>query len=129
MQESMQVSASASLFAEVTHEAREIVPIITQEFTARIKSNDEAFNALVVCGVRPAQAALLLGKEFTFKVDWGACGGIEHQSCFWLQAMHCSQSFWWLCVPTNQVSKLFTQKGMLPKMYDVWKDISAASKS
>ena len=76
------VEDGARVFAAITSEAHEIAPLLAQEFTVRIKSNKEAARWLD-CAYHPMSKgksmAKLLGKTVKVKVDWGACGGVEHQ--------------------------------------------------
>lgn len=112
-------------YAKATAHANSMQEIMTQTFTARIKSNKDAYNALTTSLSAPWLAAKMLGKEYEFRVYWGACGGIDKQHyCFF--EFREKGSNHWLCAPyilmdEKDMKAIFTQKGLAPKMFAVWK--------
>lgn len=113
------IENNARLFSRITAEANQIAPLLAQKFTARIKSNDRAYHILnLSAGSNPIE---LMGKELEFSVDWAACGGVDKQTCFWLNINKNGKYYSYICLLPSEFEKVFTQKGMAPKMFRAWK--------
>lgn len=116
--------SQARIFAEATHQAREMTPLLTQEFDVRIKNNETSFKHLKysLCG---SQAAKLLGKTLKCKVQWGACGGIHKQSFMFLLYESTYNS---ILLDEDGMKAICTQKDLAPKMFYAWQVANNAAK-
>ncbi|AHN84683.1 hypothetical protein PV_032 (endogenous virus) [Gutovirus Vc1] len=117
MNEELLVENNARMFAAVTNEARLMLPLLMQEFTIRIKSNEESFKHLRM-SVGAERAAKLLGKTLTVKVNWGACGGVTKQSFMWLSIKGAYDN---LLLDADDMKAVVTHKGLGHKMFETWK--------
>ncbi|CAM0028802.1 hypothetical protein VPHD529_0022 [Vibrio phage D529] len=117
--------AQARIFAEATHQAREMTPLLTQEFDVRIKNNEESFKHLRTSV--PADVAVkLLGKTIRVKVLWGACGGVNEQHFMFLGIVGdiCKQ----ILFDESDMKAICTQKGLAPRMFYAWQTANKAAK-
>jgi hypothetical protein len=102
--------ANARLYSEITHEAREIYPLLTQSFKMRIKSG--VSNPLA-WSISPKNDAHLLGKWIEVKVDWEITNG-----CNMFVLRH---NYHLLQFTEAEFIKHVTKKGMAHKMLAAWK--------
>ncbi|QZI86115.1 hypothetical protein PODOV006v2_p0021 [Vibrio phage 15E36.1] len=117
MNQELLVENNARMFATITNEANMMLPLLTQSFDIRIKSNSKSFEHLR-CSVGAEKAAKLLGKTLSVKVDWGACGGFDKQSFMWLRI---NGTYDILLIDEADLKAVITQKGIASKMFATWK--------
>lgn len=107
---------SARAFAEVTHIAREMVPLMCQSFKLRIKDKGLGFS------IHEARDAKYLSKWLDVKLDWDAAVRNPNLITFTLlgvdeRALPINFMF-----TKEEFFKHVTQKGLAPKMFAVWKE-------
>ena len=117
--------AQARIFAEATHQAREMTPLLTQEFDVRIKSNQKSFDHLKM-SMDAHKAARMLGKTVKVKVLWDACGGIHKQHFMFLTVV--GESYNHILFDESDMKAICTQKGLAPKMFYAWQTANKAAK-
>ena len=98
--------AEARLFAEITIEAKDMVPLLTQKFEMRIKSGVP--NPLG-WSLHQDSDCLLLGKWIEVSVDWE----MSLDSCFLVLRYKNTL----LQFTDNEFKKHITKKGIAPKMF------------
>ena len=72
------VENEARIFAQITSEAHNLVPLLMSEFDIYFKGSDTSFNLLKISCV--GNSGGLVGKKFKATVNWGACGGLDEQN-------------------------------------------------
>ena len=101
------IENNARMFATITSEANQIMPLLTQKFEMRIKGSSN-----LSWSINKKSDALLLGKWIEVTVDWDIMQNTN------LIAFSHGEGL--IILTPSEFKEHITQKGLAPKMFDAW---------
>lgn len=99
------IENNARMFATITSEANQIVPLLTQKFMMRIKSGTPPPIGVPVN---------IMGKWIECQVDWEYSEGC-------ILTIRPVKGYGLYMFGVNDFAKHVTQKGLAPRMFNAWK--------